>query len=153
MSRKINPRDFVELIEKYNPFGFKKPDGEVLAFETYKKLYVYTLEQLLEMFPRGYIDMTLFLQKQMNIPFHDAEMTVRSWGNVHLESDTFVLELWKDDAVRLNNLKRVFMCLHEISGTKFDEVQFRQALMQFDLDFELKEKDKKYSERYGKEGD
>ena len=135
---KINPKDFVDLIERFNPFGFKKANGETQVFETYRDLYLYTIDQLSLEFPRGYIDLTLFLKDQMQIPFAESDRLVKNWKPLGITTDTLLLKTWEDTPERKNFLRNVLVALHSISGTRFNEDMFLQALRDWDAMQELK---------------
>lgn len=129
----FNPRDFADFIERFNPFGFKQPNGEVCIFEDYGKLYEYTLKKLYESFPRGYLDLSLFLHEQTGMPIGDCEDVVRGWKREGISSDVHLLEEgWEPNVERDRYLVNLFKALHTISETKFDAAKFSQELVVFD---------------------
>ena len=42
----FKPRDFVDLIERYNPFGLKQPDGDTRIFKDYSEVYLFVMNEL-----------------------------------------------------------------------------------------------------------
>lgn len=123
--------DFAEMMEKYNPFALKNEKSEIKMFESYKDVYEYTLKRLYEKYPRGYIDLVLFVHEECGIPFADAEREVKGWRKVCPES-IHLVEWHKKDAARDNDLRSIMFGFHLITETNFDERQFKEALLYFD---------------------
>lgn len=127
----LNPRDFADLIERFNPFGFKESDGTVRVFENYGKLYYYVMEQLITMFPRGYIDIPLFLEQQMHIPMAECQQLVKEYKHTGITQEEYLINLSIDNAERTAFLRNLLTSMHVISGTNFSEDYFRHALELF----------------------
>ena len=123
--------DFAEMMEKYNPFALKNEKSEIMMFENYRKVYEYTLKRLYEKYPRGYIDLVLFVHEECGIPFADAEREVKGWRKYCANSVTLV-EWKKADMARNNELRNILFSLHLITETSFNEVEFKQSLVYLD---------------------
>ena len=141
MNKWFNPKSFIDLIERFNPFGFKKEDGDTQVFREYKDAYLYALKKLFLQFPRGYIDFTLYIEAQTKLPFADSVRVVRSWKTMDV-NEVELIDLRSNDRARYLDLMKVMKCLHTISETKFNEAMFKQALMEFDLWLETVENKK-----------
>lgn len=144
MNKWFNPKSFIDLIERFNPFGFKKEDGDTQAFKNYREAYLYAMKKLYLQFPRGYCDMALFVEAQTKIPFADALRVVKQWKSMGVE-EVMLIELENADNDRRLSLMLVMKALHTISETKFNEAMFMEALQDFDLWLET-EKLKKVNE-------
>jgi hypothetical protein len=128
----FDPKDLVYIIERYNPFAFKDKEGRLLLFKDYTAAYRYTLKQLAKRFPKGYIDMTIFLCEQMSISLKETVQEVTQWKELGIKDDIFYLKIWERTTERNSMLTDIFKVLHMISGTKFDEFSFRIAMKEFD---------------------
>ena len=128
----FKPQDLKYIIEKYNPFVFKDKEGKILLFKDYTAAYKYTLKQLAKRFPKGYIDMTIFLCEQMSISLKETVQEVTQWKEHGIKDDIFYLKIWERTTERNSMLTDIFKALHMISGTKFDEISFRTAMKEFD---------------------
>lgn len=128
----FNPQDLEYIIERYNPFVFKDKEGRLLLFKDYTAAYKYTLKQLAKRFPKGYIDMTIFLCERMSISLKETVQEVTRWRKMGIKDDIFYLKIWERTTDRNTMLTEIFKALHMISGTKFDEFSFRTAMKEFD---------------------
>ena len=128
----FDTKDLVYIIERYNPFAFKDKEGRLLLFKDYTAAYRYTLKQLAKRFPKGYIDMTIFLCEQMSISLKETVQEVTQWKELGIKDDIFYLKIWERTTERNSMLTDIFKALHMISGTKFDEISFRTAMKEFD---------------------
>ena len=128
----FDSKDLVYIIERYNPFAFKDKEGRLLLFKDYTAAYRYTLKQLAKRFPKGYIDMTIFLCEQMSISLKETVQEVTQWKELGIKDDIFYLKIWERTTERNIMLSEIFKALHMISGTKFDEISFRTAMKEFD---------------------
>ena len=128
----FDPKDLVYIIERYNPFAFKDKEGRLLLFKDYTAAYRYTLKQLAKRFPKGYIDMTIFLCEQMSISLKETVQEVTQWKELGIKDDIFYLKIWERTTERNSMLTDIFKALHMISGTEFDEFSFRTAMKEFD---------------------
>lgn len=133
MKEWYNPRDFIDLIERFDPFGYKESDGKVRTFEDYGRVYYFTFEQLITMFPRGYIDLPLFVCTQTGMPLPECQRLVKEWKSTGIDSEEYLIDLWNDSPERTSFLKNLLTSLHLISGTTFNVSYFQDALERFNL--------------------
>ena len=128
-----NPVNFIDMIVRFNPFGFKESDGTTCAFKDYGAVYDYTLEKLFSQFPRGEIDMTLFIQDQCKVPFNVAYDTAKALG--FADDDTVVTIIpFENTQKNRNALMSLFVKLHSISGTSFNKSYFDNAYNKLNFD-------------------
>lgn len=81
-----------EMIQKYNPFFFKE-GNEILNFKDYGEVYLYALKLLKKHFPRGYIDVPLFLNIATGQPLAVCtEFTRRSSFLITINGGIFLCE-------------------------------------------------------------
>lgn len=123
--------DFVDIIEKHNPFGFKDKDGTVCIFRDYSEVYLETMNRLLEQHPRGYIELALFVSENCGIPLKDAADIVKSWvrrGDI----EEPLLVRWDDgDGMLCKTMRDIMVKLHNISETHFCLPMFNIAFDNF----------------------
>ena len=86
---------------------------------------------MFEKYPRGYIDMVLFVHEECGIPFADAEREVKGWRKFFPTAEVLV-EWHKADTLREQQLRNILFALHLITETDFNETMFKQALVYFD---------------------
>lgn len=127
----FNFRDFEEMIEKYNPFGFKNENGEICMFETYKDAYKYALRKLGDDMTAGFVDLPLYISKNTGLIIQEAEREAARMRPLWGPRDVQLIDLrnFKDGAD--SQLKNFIKCLHTITETKFDEASFQEALVWF----------------------
>ena len=130
MNKWFNPRSFVDLIERYNPFGFKKEDDDTCLFKNYTECYLYTLKKLYLQFPRGYIDMALFVEKRTHLPYNDSLRVVKGWKTMGID-EVMLIDFTSDDISTRYQLASIMKALHTISETRFNEALFYEAYALF----------------------
>lgn len=130
MNKWFNPKSFVDLIMRYNPFGFKKENGDTCIFKTYTDCYLYALKKLYLQFPRGYIDMALFVEAQTKLPFNDSVRVVKSWKSMDIQ-ETMLIDFTDEGVVPRYQLSGIMKALHTISETRFNDAMFLEAYQLF----------------------
>lgn len=131
----LNQDDLSEIIEQHNPFFMKSPKGKICYFEDYVAVYLKTLRLLREQFPKGYIEMVLFLNDNCKTGISYGRELVRGWKREGYEGDPVLVE-WNSNGVeRYYTLRLLMKCLHTLSGTSFKEDMFKVALEKFDAMF------------------
>ena len=131
MKIKPNPRDLAELIEVYNPFGFKTPNRVIMIFPTYEECYMEMLNRMYQSFPR-YVDLVLFCVDNLDMPHLDAERFIRGWRSLSVGAE-FLID-WKEGGKERDHiLENVARGLHTISGTTFNKDMFYMALEKFKI--------------------
>lgn len=124
-------KDFEEMIERYNPFGFKDKSGKIGMYPTYKEAYYACLQALYEAFPKGFIDVPLFIHEQTGLPIRDAESEFARMKSYLGDCDIIKVD-WFEERSRLVRELRPFMqAMHLITETKFDENFFLSAVDTF----------------------
>lgn len=128
MAKKVyHYSDFCDMMEKYNPFALKNEKSEIMLFDTYKEVYEYTMKRLYDKYPRGFIDLVLFVHEECGIPFADAEREVKSWRKF-FDKPELLLD-WNQPENREYLLRKILFSLHLLTETDFNEVMFKQALV------------------------
>lgn len=126
-----SPRDLAELIEVYNPFGFKTPDRVIMMFPTYEECYGELLDRLYLQFPR-YVDLVLFCVDNLDMSNMDAVRFIKSWRSFCID-EQFMID-WKGGGTeRDSQLEKVARGMHTLSGTKFNKDMFKMALEKFKI--------------------
>lgn len=127
-----NLESFEEIMMAYNPFGFKKEDGKVCMFNSYADVYEYTMKKLYEKFPKGYVDLSLFIHEMCGMPLDEAESIVKGFRIQGVSDVMFQPELWRVDGMMMSHtLVKIMQALHCITETEFDSMMFQAALDNF----------------------
>lgn len=130
--QKLNLESFEEIMEQRNPFGFKDENGKVKLFDDYGKVYLYTVRKLKEKFPRGYIDLSLFINEMTGMPLEECESVVKRFSVKGLEDVMFVPDIWDTKGMAFSHtLMLIMKGLHCITETEFDTMMFSRALHEF----------------------
>ena len=119
-----------EMIQKYNPFFFKE-GNEILNFKNYGEVYLYALKLLKKHFPRGYIDVPLFLNIATGQPLAVCtEFTRRSSFLLTINGGIFLCES-VDGQLPKEKYERLMRALHVLSNTQFSQDYFNWAWEEF----------------------
>lgn len=119
-----------EMIQKYNPFFFKE-GSEILHFDNYGEVYLYALKLLKKHFPRGYIDVPLFLHIATGQPLSVCiEFTRRSSFLITINGGIFLCE-GDDGKPPKERYERLMRSLHVLSNTPFSQDYFNWAWEEF----------------------
>lgn len=135
--KRIKASSFEDLIARYNPFGFKHEDGSSMAFDNYGEVYGYTLRSLTAQFPRGYIDIILYLHRQTQMPLTDCKATARGFRSLGLEAGIKLIEYWNPMTNPKFEFEQIMKALHTLSETKFDGNYFNDAWHKFQAEMEV----------------
>lgn len=117
-----------EVLQKANPFlilekGTETPE----AYATDVDAYYDVLLRLFAAFPRGYMDLPLFLHDNMGMNINDAELMCG-------QRQIFQLPLYDIDFPnRKDKLREALCVLLKLTGCKFNEQAFASALTRFDV--------------------
>lgn len=132
MNDKFNAKDYEDLIKKLNPFGFIEPNGESSYFHDYGELYYYVMEKMVTYFPRGYIDIILFIINEKKITYTKAVEIFKKYFRAIFHDEYCLIELWnKESKERDLFFRNLLFCFHAYSDTKFSESYFRNAIARF----------------------
>lgn len=110
-----------------NPFAFRTSSGGLMVFKTPEECYQMCLQMLWAEFPRGFVDIPLFMVKYQALKIRDAEeycgrkqyALVRLWDS---SSDT-----------RKQKLREILSVLLKVSEVGFNENYFLSALQHLDI--------------------
>lgn len=128
---KINVRDIAELVELYNPFGFKDAKGRIMVFRTYEDAYS---ELLMRIYKAGpiMVDAVLFCSEQLGMTLSESKKFVALWRGYCGVADPQFLFDWqhggKDRDMKLEQFARG---MHLLSETKLNKDMFLSALNRF----------------------
>lgn len=132
----FNYHCFEEMIERYNPFGFKKDNGVIMMFEDYSAAYYYALQKLGTDFKKGVIDVPLYISDRTGLPISEAEHIFDDMKSLLGKEELLDIDLRTFDGAE-RRLRDFIKALHTISETKFDEVAFQDAYAKFKQFMEL----------------
>lgn len=128
---KIQARDIAELVELYNPFGFKDPKGRIMVFRTYDEAYYELLERVYKAGPTM-VDLVLFVVDNLGMSLQEAKKFVYLWKGYCGVKDTLFLFDWKNGGKdRDKQLEQIARGMHILSETKFNNDMFLSALNRF----------------------
>lgn len=122
---------FEDLVKRLNPFGIRNIHGEPMAFSDYGECYLYVLKKLHEMFPRGFIDVPLFLQSITQVPFATAKMFADKFPFLKTENDMYVCAWSEPDSNPKYKAEMLMRALHTLSETNFSYDFFNYAWDKF----------------------
>lgn len=136
---KIQVSDIAELVELYNPFGFKDAKGRIMVFRTYDEAYYELLERIYKAGPKM-VDAVLFAVDTWGMPLADAQRFVGSWKMVCGQKEPEFFFDWETGGRdRDTSLERFARGMHLISETKFNSDMFKNALERFKAKIGVKE--------------
>lgn len=131
MRVKYQFKDFEEMIERYNPFGFKDKSGKIGMYVDYGKAYYACMQALYEAFPKGFIDVPLFIHEQTGLPIRDAEGEFGKMKSYLGDCDIIAVDWFEERGRLIRELRPFMQALHLITETKFDENFFLSAVDAF----------------------
>lgn len=136
---KINATDIAEVVEKYNPFGFKTAKGAICIFKTYDEAYYELIERIYKAGPKM-VDAVLFCMDNVGMTLQDAQRFVGSWKMVVGQKECEFFFDWETGGRdRDTQLERFAKGMHLISETKFNKDMFNNALTRFKAKIGVKE--------------
>ena len=127
----VKARSLEDLVKRLNPFGVKI-NNKMVTFDDYAEAYLYVLKLLKKKFPRGYIDVPIFISEMMGVSFKAGQMfteTIVKYS--HMENDA-ILCAWKDPNTNVRYIMELLMRdLHGLSETEFSNDDFQKAWEEF----------------------
>ena len=132
MNRHFKLSNYEYIVRRHNPFGFIGPNGQPYDFSTYNEAYFHCLIKLFEMFPRGYIDLPLFIHQQMQLNLPDAVRFVKTLNPMGIKGEIQLLPIWAKSKQRDDMLEVLFRAFHTITESTFVKSSFLSALDDFD---------------------
>lgn len=128
---KIQARDIAELVERYNPFGFKDAKGCIMVFKTYDEAYYELISRVYNAGPLM-VDSVLFVVDNLGMNLADAKRFIATWKGYCGVTDSLFLFDWKNGGKdRDLKLEQFAKGMHLISETKFNKDMFLHALDRF----------------------
>lgn len=128
-----------QVIKEYNPFGFKEENGRIKIFHDYGKVYLYALKKLYESFPKGYIDVPLFMHEQIGMPLSVCVMTVKKFPYIKTINEGIYFCEPVDGIWPKEKIEHLMKALHTISQTNFAQGYFNVAWDEFTLQLKNQE--------------
>lgn len=131
MNEGLKAKNFEDLIKRLNPFGFRQENGDSMTFADYGKLYLYTLKRLKSAFPKGYIDLPLFLHDMTKCPLSTAVRFVNKFTLITTDRGVCLCP-WEDEKSNPKYTAEMIMrSLHTLSETKFSTDYYNWAWDKF----------------------
>jgi hypothetical protein len=110
------------------PFGIYdvETDTVVKRYDNATEAYKDVMELLVRLYPKGYIDVALFIHERQHVPIRDAERRC-------VNRELYYCE-WHDSEreKREQQLREICRMLLKHTGCEFDEEAFKAALLEFD---------------------
>lgn len=124
--RKLYDNDVVEnLLRKFNPFGLRSKQGVPYEFMRVSEIYLFVLVKLYTMFPRGYIEMALFISElYAHLSFAECKGCVEKMKELGVAP---VLQIKYDTKQGKQALESICRGLHYLCETSFDNASFLEA--------------------------
>lgn len=124
--KKMIDNDVIEnLLRKFNPFGLRSKQGLPYEFMKVSEIYLFVLVKLWTLFPRGYIEMPLFISELYHhLSFNECKACVSQMESLGVEPVMFFNYETKDGKQKLENICRG---LHFLCETQFVSDSFTEA--------------------------
>lgn len=127
----IKAKDFEDLVKRVNPFGIRDEKGTAMTFNDYGKCYFFVLCFLYEKYPKGFIDVPLFLHELMGNTLNDARRIAKKLPFITTENEIFLCA-WIDKVSKPKQQAEMLMrALHTLSDTKFSTDFYNWAWDEF----------------------
>lgn len=131
---KIKERHMQTLYNAHAPFSFVDDKGEVQIYQTLEKAYYDALLRIVVQFQRGYVDLTLYLMKQMELRRVDARSCVEQMLSF-TGTEMVLLDFKNWPRNTQDNCEAVLRGLCEINGVDFDKSTFLVAYKKFETNW------------------
>lgn len=136
MKYKVSQLSMEDFILEHNPFVFRDEKDHFCYFKNLALVYKELFERMFKRFPKGYIEMSLFLVEECHFELQDAKDFVHSWMKLGYKGDPVVIN-WEAPAMRDVTLRQIVQGMHTLPETEFNESMFRSALNLFCADHDL----------------
>ena len=130
MNKYFHLEDYESTIATYNPFGMVQYFGRPLCFNSLDAAYFYLFRSLLTQFPKGYIDLVVFIHENTHCKNMDARSFVKSLEKLGIK-DVSIVPLHESSAVLENYFENLCIALHSITESKYDRAFFLDALQRY----------------------
>jgi len=115
-----------ELLANRSPFGIQT-EGRLLTYERAEQAYYEALMLLWSEFPRGFIDMPLFMWKYQGLTITEARQLCH-------HKEYALCRIWDvDDKERRTLLRQILQVLLRVTEVDFDETAYQTALTSLDI--------------------
>lgn len=131
---KIKERHMQTLYNAHAPFSFVDDKGEVQIYQTLEKAYYDALLRIVVQFQRGYVDLTLYLMKQMELRRVDARSCVEQMLSF-TGTEIVLLDFKNWPRNTQDNCEAVIRGLCDINGVEFDKSTFLVAYKKFETNW------------------
>ena len=118
----------------FAPFLFVDENGEVKIYGNLEKAYYDALKRMALQFERGYVDLTLYLMKQMELRYVDARSCVEQMLSF-TGTEMVLLDFKNWPRATQDNCEAVIRGLCEINGVDFDKSVFLVAYKKFETNW------------------
>lgn len=134
--KKLYQNDVVEnLLRKFNPFGLRSKNGQSYEFFKVSEIYLFVMVKLLTMFPRGYVEMPLFISDlYSHLSFAECKACAEAFIPLGIDPVVMIAYDRKDGKQKLEQICRG---LHQLCETQFDNASFLEAYRLFQNRLEL----------------
>lgn len=135
--------DFGSIMSKYNPLGFKEKNGEISTFADYRAAYVEMLDRLFMLFPKGYVDVDLFVVETYGVRLSDSWQLLGNFVDVGLikryddELPAALFLMRWDVKSEYFKMEQFATALHFLTGTTFNRSMFLEAVAIFRAKYNL----------------
>lgn len=130
MNKYFHLEDYESTIATYNPFGMVQEFGRPLCFTSLDAAYFALFQKLYQQFPKGYIDLVVFIHENTHCKNMDARSFVKSLEKLDVK-DVEIVNIRYPSASLENYFEKLCIALHTITDTKFDRAFFLDALQRY----------------------
>lgn len=110
-----------------NPFALRTQGGSLMVYKTPQECYQVCLQMMWSEFPRGFVDIPLFMSKYQGLKLKDAEALCG-------RKQYALLRLWDAESeLRKQRLREILAVLLKVSEVDFNESYFLNALQCLDI--------------------
>lgn len=136
---KIQVNDIAELVERYNPFGFKDAKGRIMVFRTYDEAYFELMDRIYKAGP-VMVDAVLFCVDNLGMSHIEATRFVALWAPVTGQKSSEFFFDWKAGGYYLEHPLEAFAKgMHTLSETKFNKDMFLSAFDRIKIKYNVKQ--------------
>lgn len=124
--KKLYQNDVVEnLRRKFNPFGLRSKNGTPYEFMRVSEIYLFVMVKLYTMFPRGYIEIPLFISElYAHLSFSECKACASQLESLGVEPVMHINYETREGKQKLENICKG---LHFLCETTFENASFTEA--------------------------
>lgn len=110
-----------------NPFAFRTANGGFSVYTNAQEAYQFCIQMLWAEFPRGFVDIPLFMNKYQGVSLKEAETLVG-------RKQYALLRIWDNESEeRVKKLREVLTILLRVSGVALNESLMLDGLYRLDM--------------------